>query len=276
MTDEALPGYEARRPELLAVRAMLARRGPGARALLVEGPPGAGKSYLAESLARGLDAPLVVHLCHGWTDADELFCGVDVGAAVAGDSEHVRQDGVLARVARLAEHHERVVLLLDELDKAPERAENLLLDWLQSGRVPVAPGIQLETRMERVIVIATSNGQRAPSDALLRRVRRLQMAPLRAEVRDRVSARLAGCSERLASILGRAARPIAEADGAHLSPQEVALMARELLDAGEGPDDVRLALEGWAARGEPGRQRVRAMSDGLVAGLWGAVLEEPR
>lgn len=52
--DLSSVGYHADGPTEQAVAALLAQRGGGARALLVTGAPGAGKTALAEALAREL------------------------------------------------------------------------------------------------------------------------------------------------------------------------------------------------------------------------------
>ena len=88
----SLAGYHATHEVSRAVEAVV-RQPRGIRALLVMGPPGAGKTYLAECLALGLEARLIIGQLHAWSDADELFYGVDPAAAVAGDAERVRQPG---------------------------------------------------------------------------------------------------------------------------------------------------------------------------------------
>lgn len=265
-------GYIAERHVALALAGAVGRLGggrPGLSGLLLEGPPGSGKSSLAEAAARAMGMGLVVYQAHAWTDADELFVGVDVVAAVAGDAEGTRQPGVLLRVAEAAERGP-VVVLLDELDKASERAEALLLDWLQSGRVPVAPGRQVQTRMDRVVVLATSNGERQLSDALLRRLRRTLVRPLPVAQQVTILAEATGYAVGLARMVWVAAREIAAADGCEaLSLQEGRELLAEL-ELAESADDVRNSLAGWAARGDAGRQAARRSK--RVPALWGEIV----
>ena len=94
-------GYHADRPTQQAVAALLSPRGGGARALLVTGAPGTGKTALAEAMAKATGGVFLYALLHSWSGADDHFRGVDVGAAVAGDAERVHQPGVLALAERL-------------------------------------------------------------------------------------------------------------------------------------------------------------------------------
>lgn len=266
-------GYEPRRPEVLAVAAALAQRGDGLPALLLEGPPGVGKSALATAVAVATGRRLIAHQAHAWTDADELFVGVDVQAAVAGESANVRQDGVLAIAARASASPEGCVLLLDELDKSQERAEALLLDWLQTGRVPVAPGRHLMTRAGGCLVLITSNAQRPLSDALLRRVGRVRMDPL--PIAQQVA--LLGARTALPGGVVRAlwvvAREAATADGAIVSLQE-GYRILEAMEIVEGVADLRHVLATYGARGPKGRALVAR--DPRLTSLWGAIVAARR
>jgi MoxR-like ATPase len=105
-------GYSAGREVLLAVLGalnLLSSGQPGI--LLITGAPGVGKTFLAESLAKALNANLVYGLLHSWSDDQELFSGIDVASAVAGDAGNVRQPGLLARAAELSQRSLTILCL---------------------------------------------------------------------------------------------------------------------------------------------------------------------
>lgn len=245
-----LPGYVARPQELAALRFIVHGRVAGARALFLEGAPGTGKTFLGECLAKGQEWPLVFIQCHSWISDQELFEGIDVAAAVAGDADSVRRDGALLAAAK-ASLQGRVVLIVDEIDKAPERVDALLLDFLQSGRVPSEGGV-VEANLNNLLVMITSNRVREVHPALLRRCRRLQMAPLPNETFDRLVSERAEVGLALARQIRRVCQGATAADQQETSVQEAVNFAEEL-KFGSTRGDVLLAAEGWAARGPKGR-----------------------
>lgn len=234
-------GYVPRRTELLAVASALNAPATAGRSLLCEGLPGVGKTALAEAVASIHGAPLVYGLMHSWSDDQELFCGVDVAAAVAGEAELVRQDGLLARAARLSVEHDLVVVCIDEIDKAPERVEYLLLDWLQTGRVPIQPGRHLQTRMENVLVIMTTNGARDLSAPFLRRVRRVKMQPLSKKIAVAILSQRTDTPQEIAALAWSALQ-----GDEPVSLQEVECFLREALYTCENFGDLRLAAGAWS------------------------------
>lgn len=263
--------YFLRREEELAIAGLLRAGGSGIRAALLEGPPGCGKTYLSQILAEKIKAEYVYSLLHSWSDDQELCCGVDVAAAVEGNASAVRQDGVLAVAARKSVESQ-TVLCLDEIDKTQERTEALLLDFLQTGRVPIKPGVHIQANNQNLIVMITSNGQRELSDALLRRVRRVRMKTLPVEVMNALVYDATLVNQGIITLASKAARVVAESEGTILSVQELTNLVGDL-HLCEKLEDVQLLLAQWAARTAKGQAKAMNFE---VATLWGEILKVKR
>ena len=274
-------GYIPRRTDIvgLAGTLLLVDQKAGAKAMVIMGPPGTGKSAFAAAVAKALSSELVVYQCHSWSDADELFVGVDVSAAVSGDASSVRQDGVLARVAKLSQE-KGVVLLLDELDKTMERTESLLLDWLQSGRVPIKPGVHLQTNLNNVLVVATSNEQRDLTEAGTRRFCRLVMNPLDVKTQIALIHTRSGIPVGICKLLWKAARRVASSENNEsLSIQEGIRLITSASYLAESMDDIFILLSQWAARSSKARNFIALCSEKKtsdlhkeVAGSWSEIV----
>lgn len=261
-----------------AVAALLAQRGHSARALLVTGAPGTGKTALAEAIAREHGGHFLYALLHSWSGADDLFAGINVPAAVAGDAARVHQPGIFALAAEASHKHELVVVCLDELDKAPDSVEALLLDWLQSGRVPIRPGEHLQTRLDRVLVVITSNGARPHADALLRRCRRLRMQPMPEALRVELAAARSSAPTGVVRLIDRACQLVARAEGNDaLSLQEIAHACAEAWQVARSVEEVAECLRSWAARTDEGAAAVDTPeARRLIISVWGEIVAARR
>lgn len=236
-------------------------------AVLLEGLPGVGKTFLPECLARAISAHLIFGQLHSWTDDQELFHGINVAAAVGGDVDSIRQDGLLALAAKKSQES-MTILVLDEVDKTSERTESLLLDFLQSGRVPVGPGEHVVANRKNLLVFLTSNGQRSLGDAVLRRVRRITIDPLPTEILEEVLVEKTGASKGLIRIVRKATYMVAAAEDAIPSIQEIENMILDLLEA-EELSEIPEILAQWAARGPAGRELALSRNSKLsIPAIW--------
>jgi len=151
--------------------------------LLIEGPAGAGKTEVAKVLAEMLGTQLVRLQCYeGLDEARALYEWnyqkqlLRMQADEAQDlrweevSEHIFSPEYLLERPLLkaitAPH--RVVLLIDEIDKADEEFEAFLLELLSDFQVSI-PELGTIRALERPVVVLTSNRSRELSEALRRR-----------------------------------------------------------------------------------------------------------
>lgn len=243
-------GYWADNEIINAINALMNGRN---NIIYLQGPAGAGKSFLPESISKVYDCPMIFYQMHQWVTAVDMFTSINTEAVVTGDSGNIRQDGVLALTARYS-HKGYVVLCLDEIDKAPESVEYMLLDWLQSGRTPIGPGTFLFANMKNIFVFITSNNFRPMSEPLLRRMRRLFLSPMSPERMEDIILQKTKTDIPLVTKTRYVAYEIAKTEGTILSIQEMCYLIEELLQCCYTVDDVKIAMSGWACRKDAGRK----------------------
>jgi MoxR-like ATPase len=147
-----------------------------ARPLLVRGEPGTGKTLLAENLATSLGLPLIRWHVKSTTKAKDGLYVYDTVARLHdsrfGDSVNVRDIARYIKLGPLGEAlsaPSRVVLLIDEIDKADLEFPNDLLHELDVMRFRIDETGKEIVAAERPIVVITSNNEKELPDAFLRR-----------------------------------------------------------------------------------------------------------
>lgn len=176
--DRTVYGMEAVKEQLLIYLETVRRSGSFQRNLLLAGPPGTGKTTVAQAMAALMKLPLsVVPMAN--VDDVETFCGF--GKTYSGSQEGLLTTAIMAPKRHRNDGSTEVVyqsaqvLFLNELDKVAENGNrsagvmSALLRMLDDNRSFFDVYHQLEIPLDNMLIIADVNDKRKLSNPLLDR-----------------------------------------------------------------------------------------------------------
>jgi MoxR-like ATPase len=171
MRFEGTKNYVASRDLMVAVNASITLERP----LLIKGEPGTGKTLLAQEIAKSAGARLIEWHIKSTTKAQQGLYEYD---AVSRLRDSQLGDPRVQDVKNYIKHgklweafsaEDRVVLLIDEIDKADIEFPNDLLQELDRMEFHVYETGETIKAIKRPIVVITSNNEKELPDAFLRR-----------------------------------------------------------------------------------------------------------
>jgi MoxR-like ATPase len=146
-----------------------------ARPLLVKGEPGTGKTLLAHNIARALGKELIVWNIKSTTKAKDGLYVYDTVQRLndsrfgGSDVSDIKNYIHLGQLGRSFDAEQRLVILIDEVDKADLEFPNDLLNELDEMSFHIPETGQTIKAKKRPIVVITSNSEKELPDAFLRR-----------------------------------------------------------------------------------------------------------
>ena len=143
--------------------------------LLIEGPAGTGKTFLAKAISSFFNLELIRLQCHEGIDEDKAVYEWNYKKQLLSiqqdkNDENLFDESYLIKrpILNALTSENESLFLIDEIDRSDEEFEALLLEILAENQVTI-PEFGTINGSDNRITILTSNGTRELSDALKRR-----------------------------------------------------------------------------------------------------------
>lgn len=235
------------------LRVALARMGDGLGAvMLLEGPPGGGKTSFAKALAERLGGPCMYYAGSPDKERDLLY-EIDVEGVLRRERAWV--PGPAWEAFNVSRTGKPCVLLIDEVDKTNAGFDAFLLRLLEEWTFRSPDGSEVRADPSNLAVVLTSNGRRKLRPEVLRRCQRVPV-PLPENGRlAKIVRQIAGVQipDGLLALVLRIADKVREDSAENAaSPKELALCCRDLLSlaqAGERDSEIwRQIAASWLTK----------------------------
>lgn len=141
--------------------------------LLLQGKSGAGKTFLAETFSKMIDADQKFVQCFPRMGTENFQLDINAEGFIRQDADNLIKPGILLQAIEQSKKGP-VVLTIDELDKARPEVDSFLLDFLENGRLSTGTDVY-EKGKYPIYTFITSNDKREIDEALLNRSKRVEV-----------------------------------------------------------------------------------------------------
>ena len=167
-------------------------------ATCLEGPPGAGKTMYAKTYTKLVkdifgECDFVEYQCDATTSKENLYEDINI-TAVLGDGTNIIIPGKLVDAIEKVNKGKKVILFIDEYDKAREETDAFLLQFLQSGAINTIQlgdlSIKDEYKNNLQVILCKNDFRESLSGPLARRIRIIRLDHMKPVVFNKLARKI--------------------------------------------------------------------------------------